>query len=59
MFQYSDQNTLYVLRNVDMDGRKFRTFIAVASWQKPTGNYAHWIEQASNELGDIKYCPST
>ena len=56
VLEYADKETMYIFRDVDMNGRKFKTFIVVASWQKPTGNYVHWIEQQTNELNEIKYC---
>ncbi|MBI4997225.1 MAG: hypothetical protein HZC22_10070 [Rhodocyclales bacterium] len=56
VFQYANKETMYVFRDVDMNGRKFRTYIVVASWQRPAGNYSHWIHQRTNDLGEVAYC---
>jgi hypothetical protein len=56
ILEYADKEALYIFRDVDMDGRKFKTFIVVASWQKPSGSYFHSIEQRTNERSEIKYC---
>ena len=56
VFEYADKETMYIFRDVDMNGRKFRTYIVVASWQRPTGNYSHWIHQRTNDLGEVAYC---
>ncbi len=56
VFQLTEMEALYPLRDVDMNGRKFRTYIVVASWLRPTGNYSHWIEQKTNKREEIEYC---
>lgn len=56
VFEYTDKDTLYILRAEDMSGKKFGTFIVVASWLKPTGNYSHWIEQRTNKREEVRYC---
>lgn len=56
VLKYSDIETMYPFRDVDMDGKKFRTFIVVASSQKPTSNYAHLIVQRTNKIEELEYC---
>jgi len=48
--------TMYPLRDVDMNGRKFRTFVVVASSLQPAGNYSHLIVQRTNKREEIVYC---
>ncbi len=56
VLEYTDQTTVYVLRDEDMYGKKFRNYIVVASWLRPAGNHSHWIEQRTNKLEEVKYC---
>lgn len=56
IFEYTDKDTLYIFRDVGMDGYKFRTFIVVRSWHRPEGNYLHSIIQHTNEREEIKHC---
>jgi hypothetical protein len=56
VLEYTDQTTVYVLRDVDMNGRKFRDYMVVASRRLPAGNYVHWIEQRTNKLEEVAYC---
>ena len=56
ILEYTDQTTVYVLRDEDMDGDKFRNYVVVASWLRPAGNHSHWIEQRTNKLEEVKYC---
>lgn len=56
ILELADKETLYVFRDVDLDGNKFKTFVVTASWRKPSGTYSHWIEQRVNEANEIRYC---
>lgn len=56
VLEYTDQATLYILRDEDMGGRKFRDFIVVQTWLRPTGNYSHSIVQRTNKREEIKFC---
>jgi hypothetical protein len=56
ILEYTDQTTVYVLRDEDMYGKKFRNYIVVASWLRPAGNRSHWIEQRTNRLEEVEFC---
>lgn len=56
VLQLSDMETMYPFRDVDMNGRKFRTFVVVASSLQPAGNFSHLIVQRTNKRDDIRYC---